>query len=316
MGYKSEDEFAQHGEFLRSFSTNYCVKCEEAFNIGRVLFEIYELKKYASSQKHATAYSVKFYLQFHDMRALCHDILTGVAQKKFSADADAPYPNAYSYQTGEKGCKHLNIGGGRKGCRIAITNNNPKNQELSKKLVTTVAFADLQNMAYRFRLFVGEAVPRRFSYLDYLQEVFLEGCEVRKKRNIHKLEAADMPEETMQNEDDQPPVLPARKEQNTQQSQTHVNTSNPDDQNNVTAIYDLVIDKLTMKEPQYMFRIIKPFQGTMVIYPEELAACPWIDQLLKKIEAEGETKFHCYGTKKVNSKGIIYVKYLSQKAPV
>ena len=164
----TELEMAKNGEFLREYGKQYFVVASEALNIGRVKWNMVPIGKSGQGD-------IAFYLTTEQMLALCNEIGSGVFAKKIAADT-ANYPSAYRYVTGDDGCLHLNIGGGKMGCRIQM-------QDASKKTtyLMAVSVEALKTMATKYLLCTGMIPIAPGSYYAGIVSAF-EGGRVERAK--------------------------------------------------------------------------------------------------------------------------------------
>lgn len=155
---KTEKSMAHAGEFLREYGKQYFIVASEALNIGRIKFDMVPVGKAGQN-------NISFYVTTEQMLALCKEIISGTFAKKIAADTNS-YPSAYKYTTGADGSLHLNIGGGKVGCRIQM-------QDTTKKLsyVMAVSMESLLAMARKYVVYTGlEPVMPNTYYAEMVAE--------------------------------------------------------------------------------------------------------------------------------------------------
>lgn len=163
---KTEIEMAREGEFLREYGKQYFVAVSEALSIGRVKWEMVPIGKSGKG-------GLVFYMTTEQVLGICKEINNGTFAKKIAADTGA-YPGAYKYATGEDASLHLNIGGGKAGCRIQM-------QDAKKKLNYTMAVSmeAMIRMAQKYMLDTGMIAVAPNSYYASVIAAFEEGREKR-----------------------------------------------------------------------------------------------------------------------------------------
>lgn len=159
---KTEIEMAREGEFLREYGKQYFVAVSEALSIGRVKWEMVPIGKSGKG-------GLVFYMTTEQVLGICKEINNGTFAKKIAADTGA-YPGAYKYATGEDASLHLNIGGGKAGCRIQM-------QDAKKKLNYTMAVSmeAMTRMAQKYMLDTGMIAVAPNSYYASVIAAFEEG---------------------------------------------------------------------------------------------------------------------------------------------
>lgn len=177
----TEKTMAAAGEFLREYGKQYFIVASEALNIGRIKFDMVPVGKAGKN-------NISFYLTTEQMLSLCKEIISGVFSKKITADTGS-YPSAYKYVTGTDGSLHLNIGGGKVGCRIQM-------QDASKKLgyIMAVSMESILVMARKYLVYTGYEPVTPGTYYSELVQAFEAG---RKERSKFKQTIPDGVEETI-----------------------------------------------------------------------------------------------------------------------
>lgn len=165
---KTEKSMAKAGEFLREYGKQYFIVASEALNIGRIKFDMVPVGKAGQN-------NISFYVTAEQMLALCKEIISGAFAKKIAADTNS-YPSAYKYTTGTDGSLHLNIGGGKVGCRIQM-------QDAAKKLsyVMAVSMESLLAMARKYVIYTGLEPVTPNTYYAEMIAAFEEGRKDRSK---------------------------------------------------------------------------------------------------------------------------------------
>jgi hypothetical protein len=165
---KTEIEMARDGEFLRKYGTQHFIVVSEALSIGRVKWEMVPKGKNGKG-------GLTFYMTTEQVLGICKEINNGTFAKKIAADTGA-YPGAYKYATGDDASLHLNIGGGKVGCRIQM-------QDSKKKLNYTMALSmdDMTRMAQKYMLNTGMIAVAQNSYYASVIAAFEEGRNKRAK---------------------------------------------------------------------------------------------------------------------------------------
>lgn len=196
---KTEIEMAREGEFLREYGKQYFVAVSEALSIGRVKWEMVPIGKNGKG-------GLTFYMTTEQVLGICKEINNGTFAKKLAADTGA-YPGAYKYATGEDASLHLNIGGGKVGCRIQM-------QDAKKKLNYTMAISmeAMVRMAQKYMLDTGMIPVAPNSYYASVIAAFEEGR--GKRSQFRKPDAKEIGESVDVNnsavaEDDAPAEAPA-----------------------------------------------------------------------------------------------------------
>lgn len=164
----TELEMAKNGEFLREYGKQYFVVASEALSIGRVKWNMVPIGNKGQGD-------ITFYLTTEQMWALCHEITNGVFAKKLAADTGA-YPGAYKYVTGEDGCLHLNIGGGKMGCRVQLQDAKAKTN-----YTMAVSVEAMTTMARKYLLCAGLTPVAPGSYYASVVSAFEQGRVDRSK---------------------------------------------------------------------------------------------------------------------------------------
>lgn len=160
---------AKEGVFAAIFTPSTFCTVSDASAIGRVKFDVVPV---GSNGKN----NIAFYLRTTQMLALCEEILNGTFAKKVAADAASAYPSAYRYVTGEDGSLHLNIGGGKKGCRIQAQDSKTK-----KSHIVVASIEDMMVMARNYKLWMGLTPVTPNSYYAGVVKAFDEGRAERMK---------------------------------------------------------------------------------------------------------------------------------------
>lgn len=212
---RTEFETAKSGEFLREYSQTHFVVVSEALNIGRVKWSIVPKGKAGQGD-------IVFYMTTEQMLALCTEIQSGVFADKVKADSANAFPNAYHYTTGEDGCLHLNIGGGKNGCRIQMRDTKAKTN-----YTVAVPVAIMGVMARRYMIDTGLQPVVTNSYYESILVAFEEG---RKERSKFRKPTAEeigesIDETTILREDvsvqsDEPPVKESEKKSEPKKEET------------------------------------------------------------------------------------------------
>ena len=164
----TEMEMAKNGEFLREYGKQYFIVASEAFDIGRVKWNMVPIGKGGKD-------GIVFYLTTEQMLSLCTEILNGIFAKKLAADT-ANYPSAYRFVTGEDGCLHLNIGGGKVGCRIQMQDASSKTNYMMA--VSTEAVI---TMARKYMINSGYTPVNNSAYYGQIVSAFEQGRKNRVK---------------------------------------------------------------------------------------------------------------------------------------
>jgi hypothetical protein len=172
MRMTTEIQMAKDGEFLREYGKQYFVVASEALSIGRVKWNMVPIGKAGQGD-------ITFYLTTEQMLSLCSDILSGKFHSKIKEDSGSAYPTAYAYMTGEDGCLHLAIGGGKSGCRIQMRNMKATPKALS--YIMGVSLDAMVTMARKYMLCAGMVPVVPGSYYDSVIKAFEEGRGERSK---------------------------------------------------------------------------------------------------------------------------------------
>ena len=158
---KTKKELFAEGCIGEAYGKETFLKVVVAPSIDKVKFTI--VKMNTQGKDH-----VDFYLDIDDMRKFANDVASGVADKKFAADANEQYPKAYQFITGENGSKRMNIGGGMKGIRFNIkTPEGIKNAIVPTEVLRTIC--------YDFRVVVGLIPVTQGTYYHSLIAAFYNG---------------------------------------------------------------------------------------------------------------------------------------------
>jgi hypothetical protein len=199
---KTEMKMAYEGEFLREYGKQYFIVASEALNIGRVKWNMVPIGK--GGQK-----DIAFYMTTEQMLALCSEILDGTFAKKLAEDASNAYPSAYRYATGEDGALHLNIGGGKVGCRVQM-----QDAKSNTRYLMAVSMESLATMARKYLLATGLTSVVPGSYYASVVTEFEKG---RVERSKFRKTNEDVGDPIDMNNDmigayEEEPVTPAKEE--------------------------------------------------------------------------------------------------------
>ena len=171
-------ELAESGEFLREFGEKHFCVIKEALAIDRILVSLVPI---GNSGKD----SADFYLTTTQMMQLVEEIRSKAFAKKIAADT-GEFPSAYKFVTGENGDKRLNIGRGKKGVCVQVSENTK-----NRRYIMAVGMAAFEAMARNFEIFTGLRPVEPKSFFGGLRDAFNAGVEERKKfrQNLTKEDA-------------------------------------------------------------------------------------------------------------------------------
>jgi hypothetical protein len=260
-------EMAKSGEFLREFGTKYFCVVSEAFSIGRVKFTVVPLNNGGKD-------SADFYLTIQQMVSLCKDINSGVAEKLIDADKEQ-YPSAYKFVTGENGDKRLNIGGGKIGVRIQISE-----QTKNKRYLMAVPKQAFMDMATNFMLFSGLAPVTDGSFFKALIDEFNKGRQDRSKWHITLSDSDKITEERTNDEEKTVKEAPAKPQEEGKKQPAPTE-----------GIYTVTATgKMTEKKGFYIFDATMGDENVKLWFKKEEAdALNWFNGFKEKAETSGAT---------------------------
>lgn len=167
--YKGKADMLRDGAILQAYGTKYVLSVNPAPGIDKCRFSVVELGTKGKV-------SIDYWMKMDEMRRLCDEIDKGIAARKINDDAQSQYPSAYTFVTGENGSKKLSIGGGQKGCRVQVQVNRGNRWD---RMMTVISYADLQDMAFYFKLVMGLIPATR--YYGSLVDAYWQGESERQK---------------------------------------------------------------------------------------------------------------------------------------
>jgi hypothetical protein len=283
-------KLAHDGEFLREYGKQYFIVFTEAFNIGRVKVEIVPMKNGGKE-------SAVFYLTIQQMYSLCQDIKTGVFKTLVDADT-GNYPAAYKFVTGESGDKHLNIGGGKVGTRIQISETSK-----NRRYLMAVSMQAIFDMADNFLLFSGITPTTTGSFFNGLVNEFNEGRKERSKYRVQLSASDSLTNETVETDETEAPVeKPSSNAEKPKAAETK-NEPQPVPAESVEAVFTVTASgTMQTKGKFYVFEATTSDNESVQLYfnKEEADGLKWFDGFKSKAEA-GKATMPIVGEKKGNA---------------
>lgn len=161
--YNTDVELLKDGSIVKVYGSKTFLNVAPVYNIDKVRFSIVDIGKAGKN-------AIDIYLNCEEVRRLVADIDSGKAKAKIDADK-GDYPTAYSWTKGTGGSKRLVIGGGQKGVRVQASVTVDGNRQ---NKYAVIQFADLEKMAFMFKLTAGLIPMQDGSYYHGLYKAFKE----------------------------------------------------------------------------------------------------------------------------------------------